>query len=238
MLRRVKDREDHAIRAADGVVGRVKDLHFDDEAGVIRYFAVDAGGWLSNRKVQIAPIATDHPDWAKQALPVSITNEQVTNSPLIDTAKPVSRQREMRDIGYCGYPAYWGSAAHSRAVRRRRVPGHDADRLRRLSCGAVSRRSKSAGGLRTSRRGAVSGRRPPSAQVARRSWPITSRRAMATSATCRTRSSMSRHQVPSHQYLYIRLFLSDCRDVALLGNSPAIACASRLAAATQEHPRG
>ncbi len=38
-------------------------------------------------------------------------------------------------------------------------------------------------------------------------------------------------------YLYIRLFLSDCGGLALLGNSRAIARQSRLATTTQEHPR-
>jgi hypothetical protein len=43
-------------------------------------------------------------------LPVSITKEQVKNSPDIDTEKPVSRQHEMRYLGYYGYPYYWGGA--------------------------------------------------------------------------------------------------------------------------------
>ena len=30
------------------------------------------------------------------------------NSPDIDTDKPVSRQHEMRYLGYYGYPSYWG----------------------------------------------------------------------------------------------------------------------------------
>ena len=42
---------------------------------------------------------------------------------------------------------------------------------------------------------------------------------------------------PGQNYLYIRLFLSGCRCVAILGNSPAIACESRLAATTEGHPR-
>lgn len=40
-------------------------------------------------------------------LPVSITQEQVSNSPHIDTRKPVSRQHEMHYLGYYGYPFYW-----------------------------------------------------------------------------------------------------------------------------------
>ena len=75
-----------------------------DEAWVVRYLIVDTGGWLSNRKVLISPFAIGHPDWAQKTLPVSITKEQVKNSPDIDTQKPVSRQHEIRYLGYYGYP--------------------------------------------------------------------------------------------------------------------------------------
>lgn len=110
MLRSMKDLEEYAIRATDGDIGRVKDFYFDDEAWVIRYLIVDTGSWLSSREVLISPIAIGEPDWAKKVLPVSITKEQVKNSPLIDTDKPVSRQHEMRYLGYYGYPSYWGGA--------------------------------------------------------------------------------------------------------------------------------
>jgi hypothetical protein len=107
MLRSMKDLEDYAIRATDGIIGQVKDFYFDDKAWVIRYLVVDTGTWLSSRKVLISPIAIGHPNWAEKVLPVSITKEQVKNSPDIDTDKPVSRQHEMRYLGYYGYPLYW-----------------------------------------------------------------------------------------------------------------------------------
>ena len=110
MLRSMNDLEDYAIRATDGTIGHVKDFYFDDEAWVIRYLVVDTGTWLSSRKVLISPIAIGHPNWAEKVLPVSITKEQVKNSPDIDTEKPVSRQHEIRYLGYYGYPYYWGGA--------------------------------------------------------------------------------------------------------------------------------
>ena len=110
MLRSMTDLQDYAIRATDGTIGHVKDFYFDDEAWVIRYLVVDTGTWLSSRKVLISPIAIGHPDWTGRILPVSITKEQVKNSPDIDTHKPVSRQHEMRYLGYYGYPYYWRGA--------------------------------------------------------------------------------------------------------------------------------
>jgi sporulation protein YlmC with PRC-barrel domain len=110
MLRSVQELEGYAIRATDGTIGHVKDIYFDDHNWAVRYFVVETGSWLSSRKVLISPIAIGKPDWTARVLPVSITKEQVKNSPDIDTDKPVSRQHEMQYLGYYGYPYYWGGA--------------------------------------------------------------------------------------------------------------------------------
>lgn len=107
---RMNDLENYAIRATDGTIGRVTDFYFDDEAWVIRYLVIDTGGWLSSGNKLISPIAIGHPNWTEKVLPVSITKEQVKNSPDIDTDNPVSRQHEIRYFGYYGYPRYWGGA--------------------------------------------------------------------------------------------------------------------------------
>jgi len=110
MLRSMKDLENYAIRATDGIIGHVKDFYFDDGTWVVRYLVVETESWLSSRKVLISPMAIGHPDWTGRALPVSITKEQVKNSPDIDTEKPVSRQHERQYLEYYGYPFYWGGA--------------------------------------------------------------------------------------------------------------------------------
>jgi sporulation protein YlmC with PRC-barrel domain len=108
MLHSTNDLEGYAIRATDGVIGKVKDFYFDDEAWVIRYLVVDTGTWLLSRDVLISPISIGTPNWAEKVLSVSISKQQVENSPDIDTDKPVSRQHERRYLGYYGYPYYWG----------------------------------------------------------------------------------------------------------------------------------
>ncbi len=107
MLRSVKDIEGLAIGATDGKIGHVKDFYFDDRAWVIRYLVVDAGAWLSSRQVLISPIAIGRLDWAERLLHVSLTKDQVKNSPEFDTDKPVSRQHEIAFSSYYGYPNYW-----------------------------------------------------------------------------------------------------------------------------------
>ena len=110
MSRRMQDLDGEAVRAAVGAIGHGNDFYFDDRTWVVRYLVVETGSWLSSRKVLISPISIGHPDWTERILPVSITKEQVKNSPDIDTDKPVSRQHEMQYLGYYGYPYYWGGA--------------------------------------------------------------------------------------------------------------------------------
>ena len=43
MLHNTKDLKNLAIQATDGEIGKVKDLYFDDDAWVLRYFVVETG---------------------------------------------------------------------------------------------------------------------------------------------------------------------------------------------------
>lgn len=108
MLRQSKDLLKLSIAATDGEIGAVKNLYFDDENWTVRYLVVEAGSWLSSRKVLISPIAAGKPDWANKLLPVSLTREQVRHSPDLDTDMPVTRQHETEHLDYYSYPYYWG----------------------------------------------------------------------------------------------------------------------------------
>jgi hypothetical protein len=110
MLRSNEELEKYVIGASDGPIGRIKDLYFDDQQWVVRYLVVDTDPWFAARKVLISPFSVGVPDDAAQVLPVSITKQQVKDSPDIDWEKPVSRQHEIQYLGYYGYPYYWGGA--------------------------------------------------------------------------------------------------------------------------------
>jgi hypothetical protein len=110
MLRSVQKLEGLSIGATDGPIGEVKDLYFDDESWVIRYVVADTSKWLGGREVLISPYSIEDMDWAGDTVPVTITKQQVKNSPSIDSDKPISRQYEESYAGYYGYPYYWGSS--------------------------------------------------------------------------------------------------------------------------------
>ncbi len=107
MLHNVKALRGVKVVAMDGDIGHVEDVYFDDEKWAIRYFAVDAGGFIGERKVLLSPAALRRLHWQERALHVGLTRKQVEDSPDIDTAKPVSRQHEVEFYDYYGYPYYW-----------------------------------------------------------------------------------------------------------------------------------
>lgn len=107
MLRSVKQIHDSRINASDDQIGHVKEAYFDDDVWTIRYLVVDTGNWLTGRKVLISPYSIKTPLTEGHLIDVSLTREQVKNSPDIDTHKPVSRQHERDYLAYYGYPSYW-----------------------------------------------------------------------------------------------------------------------------------
>lgn len=123
MLRNTQELKSYAIGATDGEVGKVTDIIFDDQSWVVRYLVVDTGSWLARRKVLISPYAVQRADWDDKRLPVSLTMQQVKNSPNIDADMPVSRQHEMAYADYYHYPYYWradgfwGEDAHLRSCK-------------------------------------------------------------------------------------------------------------------------
>jgi sporulation protein YlmC with PRC-barrel domain len=107
MIRSVKDLHGYAIQATDGEIGEVYEFYFDDETWTVRYLVVETGTWLSGRRVMIAPAVLGEPDTEEERLPVSLTREQIKNSPQIDIEQPISIQKERELNEYYGWPSYW-----------------------------------------------------------------------------------------------------------------------------------
>lgn len=138
MLRNINSLLGHGIHATDGELGKVCEFWFDDRTWDIRYLVVETGGWLSGRKVLIAPAALRTPDQMEKTIPVALTREQVRNSPDIDTEKTVTRQHELELFRHYAWPRYWGEGFYSGgmsggllfppAPEEKEKPGGDAAR--------------------------------------------------------------------------------------------------------------
>ena len=107
MLLSINGLQGYRIHATDGLIGQVEQFYFDDEAWTVRYLVVDTGHWLTGRRVLISPIVINEIDQKTKAFNAGLTQEQIKNSPDIDTHRPVSRQHEAEYFNYYGWPYYW-----------------------------------------------------------------------------------------------------------------------------------
>ncbi|OIP32250.1 MAG: hypothetical protein AUK47_20845 [Deltaproteobacteria bacterium CG2_30_63_29] len=113
MLRSLKDLESYKVTATDGDLGHVVRFLVDDEHWTVRYLVVQTGGllFLDGHRVLISPISFREAEQGDHRFHLNLTMAKVAESPNVDVAKPVSRQRE-RDISlYYNYPYYWGGSA-------------------------------------------------------------------------------------------------------------------------------
>jgi hypothetical protein len=99
--------EGFTLGAADGDIGRIEDLYFDDQTWTVRYLVLDTSKWLPGRRVLISPASIGDVDPVGMRLVTGLTKDQVEHSPGVDTAMPVSRRHEARLLTYYGLPFYW-----------------------------------------------------------------------------------------------------------------------------------
>ncbi len=107
MLRSSDDLRRMTVDATDGEIGRIDEFYFDDEAWTIRYLVVRTGSWLSGRTVLLTPDAVTGADWTAHRLAVSLSMDQVRNSPDVSADRPVSRLQELEYLQYYDQPPYW-----------------------------------------------------------------------------------------------------------------------------------
>ena len=134
MLRNVRDLQHYTIHATDGDIGRVHEFYFEDQRWTVRHAVVSVGHWLSHQQVLVPTMFVAGVDEARKELHVTLTRNQVANSPTIDTEKPVSRQQEGKLCWHYGFtgstlPPHLRSAEGDPHLRRtREVAGYDVHR--------------------------------------------------------------------------------------------------------------
>lgn len=107
MLHTVKSLFGFTMGAMDGEIGEVTDVYFDNERWTLRYMVVATGRWLHGRKVLISPMSVRGISWDDGVIDLTISQQQVRDSPGVDTDRPVSRQHEIAFYNHYGYPNYW-----------------------------------------------------------------------------------------------------------------------------------
>jgi len=107
MLRSIKQLCGKKLGTSEGEIGHVEDFYFNDQHWVMRYVVADTGSWLPGRLVLLSPHAFGGFYEDGDCLLVSLSRQQIENSPPIDSHKPVSRQDEVDYYRYYGWPTYW-----------------------------------------------------------------------------------------------------------------------------------
>ena len=107
MLRDLKTLRGFSLKAADGEIGNVRDVFFDDLHWTVRYLVADTGSWLTGKTVLIVPKFLGTPEDTSRTIPVTLTRSKVEGSPSIETSKPVTRQHEAEYLRYYGLSYYW-----------------------------------------------------------------------------------------------------------------------------------
>ena len=106
-LRKLSDLNGFKIDARDGEIGNLKQIYFDDQSWVVRYFVVHTGSWLLGRDVLIVPSMILSIDHEKGTIAVKLTRNQVEHAPPIETEQPVSRHYEQEYYSYYNWEPYW-----------------------------------------------------------------------------------------------------------------------------------
>lgn len=107
MLRSVKNLKGYSIQAADGAIGKVDELFFDERHWHVRYLVVDVGNWLLGRQVLIAPTAVTRIDPEAKQVFLSLTKDRIENSPEVFADEPISRQKERDLHDHYQWQPYW-----------------------------------------------------------------------------------------------------------------------------------
>jgi len=115
MKRNLNEAIGSLVLVEDGVIGKVADFYFDDHKWTVRYVVIETGRLLNRHKVLLSPQAFKKIDWDAKEFSTNLTEEQVRNSPDIDTDKTVSRQQRLALHSYYKWPVEWGEG-HERVV--------------------------------------------------------------------------------------------------------------------------
>jgi hypothetical protein len=103
MLRSANAFRGTPVVAADGRVGSIVDVYFDDRRWCVRYFVLDTGAPMPRRRVLVSP-AHGLPGDAPPPLRVRLSRDQLAKCSDADEDKPVYLQHDIAAIASRGDP--------------------------------------------------------------------------------------------------------------------------------------
>ena len=86
------------MRATDGPLGHIDDFIVDEATWQIRYLVVDTSNLFGGKWVAISPASVTRIEWADQRVHVSLTQDEIKNSPTLDEANVPSYELTPRFV--------------------------------------------------------------------------------------------------------------------------------------------
>ena len=106
------------VGVREGDLGTLREVYFDDGEWLVRYLIVRTSR-SGGRDLLIAPEAVIRVDDNGARVELGLARQQVEDSPPVDFAKPVSRQKAQEYIAYYGWPYFRSAPAGSGSGRAR-----------------------------------------------------------------------------------------------------------------------
>lgn len=89
-LRSADEVTGYAVAASDRKVGEIEDFIAESETWAIRWLVVATGNWLKRHKVVVSPGSVEGVSWRNREFRLSLTAEQIENSPELVRSEPVA----------------------------------------------------------------------------------------------------------------------------------------------------
>jgi hypothetical protein len=105
-----QDLNNYSIKAQDGEIGKVSDFYFDEDLFYLRYLVVNTEPFLIRNLVLLSPISFLKINSNKKIVEVSMSKNELENSPKLDSAEVISCQYEKAYNEYFSWPYYGVSA--------------------------------------------------------------------------------------------------------------------------------
>jgi hypothetical protein len=100
MLTSMKSIFNYSIEAKDGLIGRIKDIYFDDETWFVKFFVVETQSFFRSNKVLITAAQAKRVNHLQKTVTVDLTISNIQQAPYAFSQKPVSVQAKEKIKAY------------------------------------------------------------------------------------------------------------------------------------------
>jgi sporulation protein YlmC with PRC-barrel domain len=107
LLRSADELVGYDVSSSDGEVGPLRDCIIDLDGWLIRYFIVETGSEFRQKKVLVPPDWVTEVEWADLAIRLSVSGQDIKESPEYDTEVPLTREYETKLHRHYDRPGYW-----------------------------------------------------------------------------------------------------------------------------------